>query len=86
MNITNETNKKPTNTTDIKVCVIGAMRILRLIPITSIQPPTVMKWAEAVKIYLKNLPGKHITRCIDDYSPDDENIFQKKLSRKYNRT
>ena len=38
-----------------------------------------MKWAEAVKMYLENLPGKHITRCIDDYSPDDENIFQQKI-------
>ena len=30
-------------------------------------------------MYLENLPGKHITRCIDDYSPDDENIFQQKI-------
>ena len=50
------TNISPT---DIEVCVVDAMKVLRLIPITTIQPPTFMKWAEAVKIYLENLPGNH---------------------------
>ena len=50
---------KPTNIppADVKVCVVDAMRVLSLIPITTVQPPTFMKWAEAVKIYLENLPG-----------------------------
>ena len=50
------TNISPT---DIEVCVVDAMKVLRLIPITTIQPPTFIKWAEAVKIYLENLPGNH---------------------------
>ena len=60
---------KPTNIppTDIKVCVVDAMRVLRLIPITTIQPPTFMKWAEAVKIYLENLPGNTLHVVLDDY-------------------
>ena len=45
---------KPANIppTYIKVCVVDVMRVLRLIPITAIQPSTFMKWAETVKIYL----------------------------------
>ena len=64
---------KPTNIppADIKVCVVDAMRVLRLIPITTIQLPMFMKWAEAVKIYLKNLAGN----TLHDYSPGVENIF-----------
>ena len=65
---------KPTNIspTDIKVCVVDAMRVLRLIPITTIQPQTFMKWAEAVKMFLENLPGNtlHIV-------PGDGNILKK---------
>ena len=53
------------------------MRVLRLIPITTIQPPTFMKWAEAVKIYLENLPGNTIYVVLDDYSPGDKNILKK---------
>ena len=36
---------KPTNIppTDIKICVVDAMRVLRLIRIGTIQPPTFMK-------------------------------------------
>ena len=44
-----------------------------------------MKWAEAVKIYLENLPGNRLHVVLDDYSSGDENIL-KKSSRKYNRT
>ena len=74
---------KPINIspTDIKVCVVDTMRVLRLIPITTIQPPTFMKWKEAVKIYLENLPGNtlHVV-------PGDGNILKKKSSRKYDIT
>ena len=36
---------KPTNIppTDIQVCAVDAMRVLRLIPITTMQPPKFMK-------------------------------------------
>ena len=75
---------KPTSIppTDVKVCVVDAMRVLRLIPITTTAPPTFLKWAEAVKIFSENLLGLRVVP--DDYSPGDENIFRKKLSRKYN--
>ena len=59
---------KPTNIslTDIKVCVVDAMRVLRLIPIITIQPQTFMKWAEAVKIFLENLPGNTLHVVLGD--------------------
>ena len=77
---------KPTNSSpkNIKVCVADAMRVLRFIPIISIQSPTLMKWVELVKIYLENLPGNTLHVALDGYSPGDKNIF-KKSSRKYNR-
>ena len=64
---------KPTNIppTDIQVCAVDAMRVLRLIPITTMQPPKFMKWAEAIKIYLENLPGNTLHVAFDDYSPGD---------------
>ena len=36
-----------------------------------------MKWAEAVKIYLENLPGNTLHVVLDDYSPGNENILKK---------
>ena len=68
---------KPTKSppTDIKVCVVDAMRVLWLIPITSIHPPTIMKWAEAVKTYSENLLGNTLHVVLDDYSPGNENVF-----------
>ena len=36
-----------------------------------------MKWVEAVKIYLENLPESILHIVLDDYSPGDENIFKK---------
>ena len=36
-----------------------------------------MKWAEAVKIQLENLPGNTQHVVLDDYSPGDENILKK---------
>ena len=70
---------KPTNIppTDIQVCVFDAMRVLKLIPITTIQPTIFMKWAEAVKIYLENLAGNTLYVVLDDYSPGNENILKK---------
>ena len=52
---------KPTNIppTYIKVCVVDAKRVLRLIPITAIQPSTFMKWAEAVKYIYKSYQETH---------------------------
>ena len=36
-----------------------------------------MKWAEAVKMYLENLPGNTLHVLLDDYSPGHENKFKK---------
>ena len=55
--------------TDTKVCVVDATRVLRLVPITTIQPPTLMKSAEAVKTYLENLTENILHVVLDDYSP-----------------
>ena len=56
---------KPTNSppTDIKAYVVDVITVLRLIPVTSTQFPTFMKWAEAVKMWLENLPGNP-TCCV----------------------
>ena len=48
-----------------------------MIPITTIQPPTFMKWPETEKIYLENVPGSTLHVILDDYSPGDENILKK---------
>ena len=63
--------------TDTKVCVVDATRVLRLIPITTIQPPTLMKSAEAVKTYLENLTENTLHVVLDDYSPRHGNILKK---------
>ena len=63
--------------TDTKVCVVDASRVLRLIPITTIQPPTLMKSAEAVKTYLENLKENTLHVVLDDYSPRHGNILKK---------
>ena len=49
--------------TDIKAYVVDVITVLRLIPVTSTQFPTFMKWAEPVKIWLENLPGNP-TCCV----------------------
>ena len=40
-----------------------------------------MKWAEAVKMYLENLPGNTLHVLLDDYSPGDENKFKKTVQK-----
>ena len=75
---------KPTNIppTDIKICIADAMRVLRLILITSIQPPTnVYETGRGSKKYLENLPRKTIHVVLNDYSSGDEN-----MSTKYKRS
>ena len=54
------------------------MRVVRLIPVTSIYPPTSIKLTEAVKIYFGNLPGNTLHVVLDHYLPGDENRFLKK--------
>ena len=50
--------------TDIKVCVVDAMRVLRLIPITTIQSPNVYEMGRDSKIVFRKPTRKHITCCI----------------------
>ena len=70
---------KPTNIppTDITVYVADRMIVLRLIQITTTQPLNFMKWADAVKMYLENLPGNTLHFVYDDYSTGNGSILKK---------
>lgn len=68
--------QKPTNNlpADIKICIVDAMRILRVIPVTNIQHPMLLTWTEVAKVCLDNLPGKVLHVVFDDHSSRDQKI------------
>lgn len=63
---------------DIKIFIVDAIRVLRLIFLANMQSPTCLNWAEAIKVCLKNLPGKILHVVLHDYSSGNE----KKLTEK----
>ena len=63
---------------DIEVCVVDAMRLVRIIPISNIRPPTFLSWTQQIVKYLENLPGDELHVIFDDYSIDTELIHLSK--------
>ena len=61
-------NSPPTNTS----CSSGRESF----EIDSIQPAMLMKWAEALNIYLENLPGSTLHVVLNGYSPRDEHTLK----------
>jgi len=52
---------------DIECCVVDAMRVVRIIPITGLEPQTFFSWAVRIVNYLKSLPGNTLHLVFDDY-------------------
>ena len=52
---------------DIKCCVVDAIRIVRIIPINDLNPPTFKSWADRLACHLGTLPGSTIHVVFDDY-------------------
>ena len=52
----------------IKSAIVDAMRVVRLIPISSLQPRTFRSWAERFVRYLAALPGDEVHLVFDNYN------------------
>lgn len=70
-------NNPPVN---IKICIVNAMRVLRLILIQTHNLQHFFKWAEAIKVYLNNLSGNTFHVVPDYSSSGDEKIIRKNQS------
>eukprot|EP00112_Aurelia_sp_Birch-Aquarium-sp1_P017225 Seg3972.2 transcript_id=Seg3972.2/GoldUCD/mRNA.D3Y31 product="hypothetical protein" protein_id=Seg3972.2/GoldUCD/D3Y31 len=55
---------------DIECCIVDAMRVVRIIPINDLNPPTFKSWAERLACHLRALPGNTIHVVFDDYDKD----------------
>ena len=42
---------------DVSCCIIDAMRVVKIILITNLTPPTFLGWAKRLYNYMKQLPG-----------------------------
>ena len=54
------------------------MRVLRIIPINDLDPPTFQAWADRIVHYLKTLPGTTLHLVFDDYRRCDDELYQTK--------
>ena len=54
---------------NISCTVVDAMRIVRIIPITGLKPPTFQTWLNKVLDHIMKLPGNVIHIVFDVYSP-----------------
>ena len=61
---------------DIVVCIVDAMKIVRMIPATNLNPPTFMTWVTNKFNYINNLPGKQCHIVFDVY-PDQAGDFSR---------
>ena len=62
---------KPSNTAPvtIRTSVVDAMRVVRMIPVQDVDPPTFLSWAKNVFSYIHGLPGDVLHIVFDIYSP-----------------
>ena len=65
---------KPSNTApvSIRTSVVDAMRVVRMIPIEDVDPPTYLSWAKNVFSYIHGLPGDVLHIVFDNYSSVDD--------------
>ena len=61
---------------DIAVCISDAMKIVRMIPATNLNPPTFMIWATNIFNYINNLPGK-LCHIVFDVYPGQAGEFSR---------
>ena len=59
-------NAKP----EIHTYVVDAMKIVRMIPVTNLQPRTFLTWTKKFLDYITNLDGTEIHIVFDQYSED----------------
>ena len=54
---------------NIAACIVDAMRVVRIIPIKDIRPPTFASWASNLFNYIELLPGNTVHIIFDNYAP-----------------
>ena len=55
---------------DVSCCIVDAMRVMKMIPITNLTPPTFLGWAKRLYNYMKQLPGTVIHIVFDVYEEE----------------
>ena len=65
---------EPSNTASvtIRTSVVDAMRVVRMIPVQDVDPPTFLSWAKNVFSYIHGLPGDVLHIVFDNYSLIDD--------------
>jgi hypothetical protein len=63
---------------DIECSIVDAMRVVRIIPISGLIPPTFKSWANRIVGYLKSLPGSTVHLVFDDYRSEEGHIYLSK--------
>ena len=56
---------------DADICIVDAMKIVRMIPVPNLNPPTFMTWATNRFNYINNLPGTLCHVVFDVYQTGD---------------
>ena len=56
-----------TSPMDISVSIVDAMRVVRIIKIDDLKPPTFLTWAKNVFSYIEGLPGEKAHIVFDNY-------------------
>ena len=57
---------------DITVSIVDAMRLVRMISIKNMNPPTFLSWAKEIYSYIETLPGKIVHIVFDNYATSDD--------------
>ncbi len=63
---------------NLECSIVDAMRVVRIIPINELVPPTFKSWANRVVGYLGSLPGSTIHIVFDEYHPSERHKYLSK--------
>ena len=55
---------------DVWCCIVNAMRVVKMIPITNLTPPIFLGWAKRLYNYMKQLLGTVIHIAFDVYEEE----------------
>ena len=59
---------------DIECCIVDAMRVVRMLPISNLKTKTFLAWTEKFTGYLKSLPGTTVHVVFDNYDSSSDII------------
>jgi hypothetical protein len=63
---------------EIECSIVDAMRVVRIIPIKNLTPPTFKSWADKIVDYLRSLPGTALHLIFDDYRSEEGELYLSK--------